>query len=203
MEIYLSNSLVYRKSTWSVWSIGSFSTICNWTILAQKVILAHKIDFCDFARNWLQWAFVFPLFGENAKLIIFIMKLTKCIFSCRNQFSVFTFTSFWMLHEFHHFRHVVFLNGGRKRDVDTLRPFRQKAFWSPKLVLGLKNPILLHQTSTLVPPGLDFWTFWGYSFVTLLHCYTVTLLHCYFVILLLCYFAAGAVAGSQLCCAVG
>ena len=33
-------------------------------------------------------------------------------------------------------------------------------------------------------------------------CYMVTLLHCYFVTLLLCYFSAGAVAGSQLCCAV-
>ena len=33
-------------------------------------------------------------------------------------------------------------------------------------------------------------------------CYIVTLLYCYFVTLLLCYFSAGAVAGSQLCCAV-
>ena len=33
-------------------------------------------------------------------------------------------------------------------------------------------------------------------------CYIVTLLYCYFFTLLLCYFSAGAVAGSQLCCAV-
>ena len=75
-----------------------------------------------------------------------------------------------------------------------------------------------HQTSILAPldlhfapPDLDvgaprprFLNVLGLflCYITI-HCYIVTLLHCYFVSLLLCYFAAGAVAGSQLCCAVG
>ena len=56
-------------------------------------------------------------------------------------FAVVTYTVFVVSHEIHHFGHVVFLYSGRKRGVDTLPPFRQGAFWSPKRVLGPKNPI--------------------------------------------------------------
>ena len=76
------------------------------------------------------------------------------------------------------------------------------------------------QTSILVPPDLDFAPP-DFDFgttrprflndlalllsylATLWHCYLVTLLHCYIVTWLLFYFVLGAVAGSQLCCAVG
>ena len=54
---------------------------------------------------------------------------------------------------------------------------------------------------------VDFWLIFGWfliDFLSMFHrtCYFVTLLLCYFVTLLLCYFVLGAVAGSQLCCAV-
>ena len=53
---------------------------------------------------------------------------------------------------------------------------------------------------------VDFWLIFDRFFVDvwsdLLLCYFVTLLLCYFATLLLCYFVLGAVAGSQLCCAV-
>ena len=71
-------------------------------------------------------------------------------------------------------------------------------------------------------PDLDFWSIFGWfwlifgwflvdfliivltNFLSMFDraCYFVTLLLCYFVTLLLCYFVLGAVAGSQLCCAV-
>ena len=44
---------------------------------------------------------------------------------------------------------------------------------------------------------VDFWSIFCRCFIGL-----ATLLLCYFVTLLLCYFVLGAVAGSQLCCAV-
>ena len=72
-----------------------------------------------------------------------MMKFTKMYnFISKSVCSVFTFTSFQNSHKIHLFGHVVFLYSGRKRGVVTLPPFRQRAFWSPKRVLGLQNPIL-------------------------------------------------------------
>ena len=45
IEIYLSNSLFYRKPKWSVWSIGTCSTTRNWKLMIQKVSYGGKLKF--------------------------------------------------------------------------------------------------------------------------------------------------------------
>ena len=87
-------------------------------------------------------AFDFPLFGEKCKIDHFHDAFYKKYkFMSTTGFSVFTYTVFEIFHKIHHFGHVVFLYSGRKRGVDTLPPFRQGAFWSPKRVLRPQNPI--------------------------------------------------------------
>ena len=141
-EHFLLQNAIFIK--FQVFAPKSHFALKKW-FSAQKVIFGSKERFLRFWPKLTPFGILFfHCLVQSAKVSIFVMNFTKKYdLMSKSGFSVLTFTEFLILHKIHHFGHVVFLYRGRKKCVDTLPPFRQGAFWSPKRVLGLQNPILI------------------------------------------------------------